>query len=249
MKILIVDDEPLARERLIGMLTAFKDVELVVEASNGRDAIEQAQRHALSEQAVNVVLLDIAMPVMDGLEAAMHLSHLEPAPAIIFCTAYDAHALQAFEASAVDYLLKPVSESRLKIALERAKKFTGERISQVAEKLPGNRSRTHICARVRGQLKLLPIQDVWYFLAEDKYVEVHSQHGEVLIEESLKTLEDEFADRFVRVHRNCLVATARIAGLKREADGRVMIELRDSAASLEISRRNLPSLRKLVKEL
>jgi two-component system, LytTR family, response regulator AlgR len=244
MRILIVDDEPLARERLAALLTDIPDLTVVGEAGDGHAAVMQAEH-----LAADCVLLDIAMPLLDGLEAARHLSQLEHPPAIIFCTAYDEHALAAFEASAVDYLVKPVRRERLLAALERARRFTGERFRAVNERLPSPQRRTHICARLRGNLKLVPLSEVVYFLAEDKYVVVHHAGGDVLVEESLKALEEEFDDRFVRIHRNCLVATDRISGLKRAADGRMFADLRGAAAPLEVSRRNLPALRKLVKLL
>lgn len=249
MKIIIADDEPLARERLAGLLADVPGAELVGEAANGREAISLA-----AENDADVVLLDIAMPELDGLEAARHLSQLASPPAVIFCTAYDAHALAAFEASAVDYLVKPVRRERLHAALERAHRYTGERKKNGgAPGAPGDGARaikrTHLCARMRGSLKLVAVSDVMYFLAEDKYVVVRYEGGEVLVEESLKALEQEFDDRFVRIHRNCLVAVERLAGLKRTTDGRVFADVRGIDAPLEVSRRNLPGLRKLVKTL
>ena len=244
MRILIADDEPLARERLAAMLAEMPNVELVGEAVDGREAVTLAV-----EREADVVLLDIAMPELDGLEAARHLSHFEPAPAVVFCTAYDAHALAAFEASAVDYLLKPVRRERLAAALERAQRYTGERARTVNEHLAEPVRRTHLCARLRGGLKLVPVSEVAYFLAEDKYVLVRHDQGEVLIEESLKALETEFAERFVRIHRNCLVAVDRLSAMERHADGRVFVEVRGGSEPLEVSRRNLPGLRKLVKSL
>jgi two-component system response regulator AlgR len=243
MKILIADDEAPARERLRAMLTEIPGADEVIEARDGREAVQMAE----SEQ-VDTVLLDIAMPALDGLEAARHLATFVEPPAVIFCTAHDDHALEAFEASAVDYLVKPVRRERLVAALERARKLTGERVRTLSEHLP-QRKRTHICARVRGSLKLVPIADVVYFLAEDKYVVVHHVGGELLVEESLKSLEEEFGDQFARIHRNCLVAVERIVGLRRSADGRALAEVRGSPEPLEVSRRNLPSLRHLVKQL
>ncbi len=244
MRVLIADDEPLARERLAAMLAEMPGTEIVGEAADGREAITLA-----AERGADLVLLDIAMPELDGLEAARHLSHFDPAPAVIFCTAYDAHALAAFEASAVDYLLKPVRRERLVAALERAQRYTGERARSVSERLAEPVRRTHLCARLRGGLKLVPLGDVAYFLAEDKYVLVRHDGGEVLIEESLKALEHEFAEHFVRIHRNCLVAVDRISGLERHAGGRVFATVRGAPEPLEVSRRNLPGLRKLVKAL
>jgi two-component system response regulator AlgR len=244
MRVLIADDEPLARERLRALLAELSAVEVVAEAATGVEAITEADR-----VRADCILLDIAMPGMDGLEAARHLATLPEPPAIVFCTAYDQHALAAFEASAVDYLVKPVRRERLATALERASRFTGERFRQLDQAQHERRRRTHICARIRGTLRLVPVAEVTHFLAEDKYVEVHHAGGEVLIEESLRALEEEFAERFVRIHRNCLVAVDHITGLDRSADGRVLAQLRGSTKSLEVSRRNLPALRKLVKAL
>lgn len=244
MRLLIVDDEPLARERLAAMVQEIGGIDLVAQASDGREAILLCE-----ERQADCVLLDVSMPTMDGLEAARHLSQLPQPPAIVFCTAHDEHALAAFEASAIDYLVKPVRRERLATALEKARRFTGERLADVTQRLPDKQRRTHVCARIRGNLRLVPVDDILYFLAEDKYVVVHWAGGEVLIEESLRALEEEFAERFVRIHRNCLLAVDRIAGLQRLADGRVLAEVRGASAPLEVSRRNLPALRKLVREI
>jgi len=235
MKVLVVDDEPLARERLAALLAGIADVAVVGSAGNGREAIEAAAR-----TAADVVLLDIRMPVMDGLEAAHHLAAFDAPPAIVFCTAYGDHALAAFDAHAVDYLLKPVREERLGAALDKARRWT--RPGDALRGVPRER-RSHLCVRVRGDLRLVPVADIHYLLAEDKYVVVHHAGGEVLVEESLKALEDEFAERFVRIHRNCLVARARLAGLHRAADGRFLVKVAGHAVELEVSRRNLPALR------
>ncbi len=243
MKILIVDDEPLARQRLRGMLAELPDVEVVGEAGNGRDAVEQAE--AL---AADAVLMDIAMPVMDGLEAARHLARSESHPAVIFCTAYDEHALAAFEAAAVDYLVKPVRQERLLEALQRARR--GRTPAQVAAQSGlAQQQRSHLAARMRGSLRLIPIEDVYYLLAEEKYVLVHHARGEDLIEESLKSLEQEFADRFQRIHRNCLVANEEFLELRRQPDGQVQAILRHGKAPLEVSRRCVPTLREKLRHL
>ena len=244
MKALIVDDEPLARERMAALLADIEGIEIVGEAGNGRDALE-----AIGQLAPDVVLLDIRMPVMDGIEVARHLAALADAPAVIFCTAYGDHAVDAFEANAVDYLLKPVRVERLQAALAKAKRWGGEGASQATRALESSQARTHLCARVRGSLVLVPIAEVDYLLAEDKYVVVHHARGEVLIEEPLKALEDEFENRFVRIHRNCLVARAKLTGLSRTPDGRLFANLEGVGATLEVSRRNLPALRKLIRNL
>jgi two-component system response regulator AlgR len=244
MRALVVDDEPLARERMRALLAEIGDVDVVGEAGNGRDALD-----AVAQLGPDVLLLDIRMPVMDGIEAARHLGALESPPALIFCTAYGDHALAAFDANAVDYLLKPVRGDRLRAALAKARRWSGEEARGIERALGAERARTHLCARVRGSLVLVPIVDVAYLLAEDKYVVVHHARGEVLIEEPLKALEDEFEDRFVRIHRNCLVARAKLTGLTRTPDGRLFANVEGVVTSLEVSRRNLPALRKLIRTL
>jgi len=249
MKILVVDDEAPARARLVAMLgelAAASEAEALYiagEAANGRDAVERA-----AALGVDAVLLDIAMPVMDGLEAARHLARLEPAPAVIFCTAYDEHALAAFEAAAIDYLVKPVRPERLAAALDRVRTFAAGR-DQAGSPHLGQQRRTHLCARMRGSLRLIPVEDVHYLQAEEKYVVVHHARGEDLIEESLKSLEDEFGERFVRIHRNCLVARHEIVELKRAPDGHVQAILRHGKQPLEVSRRCVSTLRDTVKHL
>jgi two-component system response regulator AlgR len=243
IKLLVVDDEPLARERLIAMLGELPEVEVAGEAGNGREAVEKAL--ALG---VDALLLDIAMPVMDGLEAARHLQSLETPPAVIFCTAFDNHALAAFETAAVDYLVKPVRQERLAEALARARRQrAGQQTTPTLP--PSDKQRSHLSARLRGSLRLIPIEDVHYLQAEEKYVVVHHARGEDLIEESLKSLETEFADRFLRIHRNCLVASEEFLELRRATDGAVHAVLRHGKAPLEVSRRCVPVLRDKLKHL
>ena len=242
MKALIVDDEPPARARMASLLAELGDVEILGEAADGRSAVEMS-----AQLAPDLILLDISMPLMTGLEAALHLATFEPAPAVIFCTAYDEHALAAFEANAVDYLVKPIRLERLQAALERARRYSGATVAKLQPSTSEPVRRTHLCARVRGNLVMVPIADVQYLVAEDRYIRVHHTRGEVLLEESLKALETEFEDRFVRIHRNCLVARSRITGLTRTNDERIFVRLTDSNDQLEVSRRNLPALRKFVK--
>ena len=180
MRIVIADDEPLARDRLRALLAEQAGVEVVAEAEDGESAL-----HACADLKPDLVLLDIAMPGIDGLEAARHLAAFEPRPAVVFCTAYDAHALSAFDAQAIDYLVKPVRSERLAAALERVRTFAAGREHGVSA---SGQRRTHLCARIRGSLRLIPIEDVHYLQAEEKYVVVHHARGEDLIEESLKSL-------------------------------------------------------------
>jgi two-component system response regulator AlgR len=245
MKVVIADDEPLARERLRSLLADQAGIEVVAEAENGEQAL-----HACAEHDADVVLLDIAMPGIDGLEAARHLAAFEPRPAVVFCTAYDAHALSAFEAAAVDYLVKPVRAERLHAALERARTFVAGRDHNAAAGRDGKgRQRTHLCARLRGSLRLIPIEDIHYLQAEEKYVVVHHARGEDLIEESLRSLEEEFGERFLRIHRNCLIARHELVELRREADGRVHAILRHGSQPLEVSRRCVAGLKEVVRQL
>ncbi len=243
MKVVIADDEPLARERLRDLLAELPDVTLVAEAADGREAL-----HACAEHDPDVVLLDIAMPGIDGLEAARHLAAFDPRPAVVFCTAYDAHALSAFEAAAIDYLVKPVRPERLAAALERARTFAAGRGRENGNASSGRR-RTHLCARLRGSLRLIPVDDVHFLQADEKYVVVHHARGEDLIEESLKSLEEEFGERFVRIHRNCLVARHELVELKRSPDGHVHAILRHGKEPLEVSRRCVAGLKETVKHL
>ena len=243
MKVVIADDEPLARERLRALLAEHPGIEVVAEAENGLDALQ-----ACSQHRPDMVLLDIAMPGVDGLEAARHLAAFDPRPAVVFCTAYDEHALSAFEAAAIDYLMKPIRSERLAAALERARTFIAGRETH-APATSNQQPRTHLCARLRGSLRLIPVDEVHYLQAEEKYVVVHHARGEDLIEESLKSLEDEFGDRFVRIHRNCLVARQELVELRRGTDGHVMAMLRSGGTPLEVSRRCVPQLRQTLRHL
>jgi two-component system, LytTR family, response regulator AlgR len=236
VRVLIADDEPLARERLRGLLAGHAQVQVVAEAENGEQALQLCQ-----QQRPDLVLLDIAMPGIDGLEAARHLLDFQPRPAVVFCTAYDQHALSAFDAAAIDYLMKPVRPERLAAALERAATFLAGRAPAAAAE--PSRARTHLCARLRGSLRLIPVGDIHYLQAEEKYVVIHHARGEDLIEESLKSLEDEFPELLVRIHRNCLVARSELVELRRVGDGQVQALLRHVATPLEVSRRCVASLR------
>ena len=236
MNILIVDDELPARERLVRMIDAVPDCEVVGEAVNGKNAIEQAE--ALQP---DVILMDIRMPGLDGIEAARHLSGLDQPPAIIFTTAFGEHALEAFETHAVAYLLKPVRQQKLEEALAQAQQLNRAQLLALSDDV-----RTHICARVRGELQLIPVEDVVFFRAEQKYVVVRHLGGEVLIEESLKALEEEFGGRVLRLHRNALAFKSHIKGLKRNAAGTLELSFRPVEDSLEVSRRHAAEVRAYV---
>ena len=244
MKVVIADDEPLARERLRALLAEHPGIEVVAEAENGLDALQ-----ACSQHRPDMVLLDIAMPGVDGLEAARHLAAFDPRPAVVFCTAYDEHALSAFEAAAIDYLMKPIRSERLAAALERARTFIAGRETH-APATSNQQPRTHLCARLRGSLRRIPLEDIRYLQADEKYVVVHHARGEDLIEESLKSLEAEFSDRFVRIHRNALVARERIERLQRTPLGHFQLFLKGlNGDALIVSRRHVAGVRKMMQQL
>ncbi len=243
MKILIIDDEQLARQRLRALVEEIGNHAIVGEGASGEQALAQSQ-----SLQPDIVLLDIRMPGMNGIEAAMHIMKLETPPAIIFTTAYDEYALQAFDSHAVDYLLKPIRRDRLQQALENAKRLTRAQM-QVVDQGDASGDRKHISARLGGELRLIPVEDVRYFLAEHKYVTVRYIDGTVLIEDSLRKLEENFPKLFVRVHRNALVSINHIAKLEKDRLGHHRIKLRDLEDVIEVSRRHLPDVRKLMKSL
>ncbi len=242
MKILVVDDEPLAQQRLKLLLTEFDAVSIVKTANNGLQAIEACQ---LSKP--DVVLMDIRMPAMDGLEASSHISQIDDAPAIIFTTAYDEYALEAFNVNAIDYLLKPVRRQKLEEAILKASSLNQAQLNVIkSQKEPG---RSHISTKISGNIKLIPINDIIYFQADQKYVTVKHINGETIIEDTLKELQVEFADAFIRVHRNALIAKGYISGLYRDGEGHSFVTLKELGIKLEISRRHLAEVKKLIKSL
>jgi len=241
MKILVVDDEAPARQRLRGLIQEIGSPYRVVgEAGNGVEALQQCSRGD-----VDLVLMDIRMPGMDGLKAASTLSLGERPPAVVFVTAYEEHALDAFQGNAVDYLLKPIRRSRLERALHRACVLTRPQL-QALEKLQEGES-GHVYSNYRGGVQRIPVEDIIYLRADQKYVTVRHVGGESLLEESLKSLEQRFAGRFLRIHRNALVARQRVAGLEKEPDGRCSLRMEESEDRLEISRRHLAQVRRWLK--
>ena len=239
MKLLIVEDEAPARERLGRLVLELYPEAGLYEAADGLEALAELPR-----RRPEIVLLDIRMPGMDGLEFARHALTLEQPPAIVFTTAWRDHALAAFEANAVDYLLKPVRRERLRTAIERARVVSEAQLMAVER-----RGRKHLSAMFRGRLQLVAIKDIRYFKAEQKYVTAAWPGGEILVDESLAALQEEFPDRFVRVHRNALVAKAHIAGLSKTDAGQTVIRLQDMPVALDVSRRHLAAVRALLTRL
>ena len=236
LKVFIVDDEPPARNRLRELLNDCRDqiaLEVVGEAGNGQEALEK-----LAVTPADVVLLDIRMPQMDGIELAQHLLKLEEPPVVIFTTAYDSYAVKAFELHAIDYLLKPIRLGRLFDALNRARKAVPVQLEVLRELLP--EPRKNLSSHERGKIHLIPIEQVLYLRAEMKYVTVRTQEREYLIEESLNALEKEYIARFVRIHRNCLVARSAIDGFEKggeDGESGWMVRLKGLDELLAISRR------------
>ncbi|MFY9974280.1 MAG: LytTR family DNA-binding domain-containing protein [Chromatiaceae bacterium] len=241
MKVLVVDDESPARQRLIRMLSEIQgSYELAGEAADGIEAVEHCR-----SKPIDVVLLDVQMPGMNGLEAAKEIAQIQPPPAVILVTAYEQYALAAFEHRVEDYLVKPVRRGRLQEALERVRVPTRPQRTALSSKedlYPGRRH--FLSAHYRGGLQTVPIENIIYLQAEHKYVTVRHTGGEILVDESLKSLEDEFPDLFVRIHRNALVAKARLSGLSKAPDGGVEVCLRDCPEHLPVSRRHLADVRR-----
>ena len=242
MRVLIVDDEKLARDRLRELLNEIGGHVVVGEGMNGNEAVEKA-----AELNPDVVLMDIRMPGMDGLEAAMHLMGMENPPMVIFTTAYDQHALHAFEVNAVDYLLKPIRLARLFEALSRVRSVTPLRLDVLRELK--REPRTHLSVNERGRVHLIPVADIAYLKAELKYVTARTAEREFLVEESLAKLEQEFLGRFVRVHRNCLVAREAIEGFERatgdDGEGHWVVVMKNIAEKLPVSRRQQHIVREI----
>jgi two-component system response regulator AlgR len=232
LRVLIVDDEPPARERLRSLLVEFGQFDVVGEAGHGAQALT-----LVDTLTPDIVLLDVRMPGIDGLEVARQLASLEEPPAVIFTTAFDEYALQAFDSQAVAYLLKPIRAEKLKLALTKAGRLTRPQLQQVATAAREPAQRTHIGVRGRDGLKLIPVEEVLWFHADQKYTTVRHLKGEDLIEDSLKTLEEEFAASFVRIHRNALVNTKYLERIARDASGQHFVHLRGVPEPLEVSRR------------
>ena len=250
LKVLIVDDEPLARERLrtlLGDIAVQLKTEVVAEAGNGIEALA-----VLREQPVDVVLADIRMPGMDGIELAGHIGGLAKPPAVIFTTAYDNYAVQAFDLNAVDYLLKPVRTQRLLVALQKvraAQPLDGSVLATIGRELRGG-GRTHLSCHERGRLLLVPLAEVLYFKADLKYVTARTAEREYLLDEALTHLETEFADRFMRLHRAVLVAKSALKGFEKaggdDAEAYGWALLRDVPEKLPVSRRQWTPAKALV---
>lgn len=239
MKILVVDDEPLARARLSRLVRELGEpFEVVGEAADGAEALRRCEK-----EAVDLVLLDIRMPVMGGLDAARGLAGLPEPPAVIFVTAYPEHALDAFSAHADDYLVKPVRRERLLEALRWARVMTRAQRTALPPRGTEDRLPARLTASYRGGLRTLDLEQILCLRAEDKYVTAYTRDEHLLLEESLKQLEERFPGQFLRVHRNALVAYRWLRGIERGPGGVPGAVLEGISERLPISRRHLAAVR------
>ena len=246
MDILIVDDEALARARLRRFVETLGH-EVIAEAANGEEALD-----AINVYDPAIVLLDIEMPGDTGLEVAKKIAVLDNPPAIIFTTAYKQYALEAFETLAAAYLLKPVKQEHLEQALMKAQTINKAQLQSLsgdAQAQKPSNQRQHLTARNHRGVELIAVSDIRCFLADHKYVMVVSVQGETLIDGTLKELEQEFSDSFIRVHRNALVSVAHITGLNRSGEGNFSVCLKDTDTRPMVSRRYNSQLKSLIKSL
>lgn len=221
---LVVDDEPLAAGRLADLLATLPECRVLGMAGNAAEAYS-----LIGTLQPDLVLLDITMPGESGLDLAQRLQSLPSPPLVVFCTAYDAHALKAFEAQAIDYLLKPVRIERLAESIERVRRLKAA--SAVAA------TPRFVSASIGGVIRRIDLADILYLQADDKYTVAHHRGGEHVLDASLKELEQQFAGQLLRIHRNCLVNPAQLAELRRDPDGHVWAVLKDVEKPLEVSRR------------
>ncbi len=242
IRILIADDEAPARSRMCRLLDELTGYEVIGEAASGTETLQLS----LAESP-DIILLDIRMPDMDGIETARHLSRLDDGPAVIFTTAFDSYAIEAFDTHAIGYLLKPVRREKLGHALEFAARLARRQIEALANNPQQPVARSNICARRGADLHLIPIENILYFQADQKYITVRHTNGEDLIDEPLKELAHEFADRFIRIHRSALVALTWIERMEKTPDGQYEVWLRDCPEPLPVSRRHVTAVKACVK--
>ncbi len=264
-KILIVDDEEPARMRLATLIEDIQgqcECEVVGFAQDGQSALD-----CLVELQPDILLLDVQMPGMTGIELAQHIAaaRLNAPPAIVFVTAYDEFALQAFEVHALDYLLKPIRAGRLLDALQRVQHWRAQASEAARQQSLDDtlgampRSRQHFSVLEKNRVLLIPVADVLFLKAELKYVTIQTRNRAYLTEESLVSIEGELSETFIRVHRNALVARKMVQGVERavisvdsetdqeKASESWQVIVRDSTERLPISRRQWPMIKKMVK--
>lgn len=245
MRIVVCDNEPLSRERLVRIVQQSGH-EVVVQAMTGQEAIV-----AVKDQQPDIILLDIRMPEMDGVRCAQELNKLEHPPAIIFVTAYDHYAIAALKANAIGYLLKPANKDELLEALSKAKKLNAAQLNEIRklEESTAQPVREHIAARTHRGVELVKLTDIYYFTADQKYVKVRHKDGIILIDETLKELEQEFGDRLFRVHRNAIINLSFLDYLEALDAGQYQVRFKGIDETLAVSRRHLPMLRDKIQSM
>ena len=239
MRIVVCDDEPLARERLVRIVQKSGH-EVVAQAKTGIEAIV-----AVASQQPDIILLDIRMPDMDGVECAQELAKLQHPPAIIFVTDYDHYAIAALKANAIGYLLKPANKDELLEALQKATNLNAAQLNEIRKlEHPTLRSvREYIVARTHRGVELINLKDIYYFTADQKYVKVRHKEGVVLIDDTLKELEQEFEGELFRVHRNAIINIKYLDFLETLDAGQYQLHFKGINETLAVSRRHLSALR------
>lgn len=245
MRIVVCDDELLARERLVRIVQESGH-EVVAQAKTGIEAII-----AVKSQQPDIILLDIRMPEMDGVECAQELAKLNHPPAIIFVTAYDHYAIAALKANAIGYLLKPANKDELLEALHKATNLNAAQLNEIRklENPTARPVREHIAARTHRGVELIELKDIYYFTADQKYVKVRHKEGVVLIDDTLKELEQEFEDRLFRVHRNAIINIKYLDFLEALDAGQFQLHFKGIDETLAVSRRHLPALREKIQSM
>src|SRR6056297_1594159 len=228
IRVLIVDDEPPAVERLSALVSGFSDCRVVGCESRSERVLERCRR-----LLPDAVLLDVEMPGISGLEIAAGIQHLDPVPAVIFITAHDQYAVNAFDVEAVDYVVKPVREARLRQAFDRVSSARGF-------------EQARISARIGERLVRIALDEVRAFTAEDKCTLVHAVNVQAVIDDPLKSIESKFGDRFVRIHRNALVSRYHLRSLFTDRADVVRVEIEGIDLKPEVSRRNQKVIRKFL---
>ena len=244
MDVLVVDDEKIGRDRLQRMVEKIEGYRVVGVAGNGEEGFDK-----MKELEPDIALLDIRMPGMDGIELARHALKLEKVPKVIFCSAYDDRAMDAYEAQAVSYLVKPAQADKLEAALNNARLLSRGALDNIRDEDAVSTGRKHISSKTRFGVELVPVSDVRYFQADHKYVTAFHTGGETLIDDTLKELEQEFEGRFVRVHRNALVSLKHIEGMERLSPGQYCLRMQGIEQKPQVSRRHASELSKLLRKL
>jgi two-component system response regulator AlgR len=240
-QVLIADDEPLARQRLRRLVEALSGYQVCGEAVDGNDTLRQ-----IAALEPDILLLDIRMPGMDGMQAAERISRLDNPPALIFCTAYDNYAIQAFEVQASAYLLKPVRKEALADALNRVGRMNRVQRRQLAQQ--GEQSTEQLAVRTHRGTELIDLSAIRYCEADQKYVTLHHTSGETVCDYTLKELEQAYPDQLLRIHRNTLVGVRFISALRRSQDGHSHIALKGDNTPLPVSRRHAAHVRQWLQE-